>query len=291
MTSEEPTYLSQGVSYLGFLAQQLGDLRGKATLAHELIQNADDAKDDYGNLSATIISFDVTDDALIVSNDAVFREADFDRMRELASGSKRRESGDRTTGAFGVGFISVYQITDRPEIHSAGRRWIFRPENNEGQKIKQTMDPSVTKDKGTLFRLPWAFQESKVRQELRSPIVDEAYVDSFVGELSEALPKAILFLKKLESIDLLRNGERVTQVTRVVEGDTVLADCNGETKIWRFLEGGFSREASNLRARFSSLIDTDRSSGVRIAVPDSLVALVCCSRLCLPTRRRGCLST
>ena len=195
MTSEEPTYLSQGVSYLGFLAQQLGDLRGKATLAHELIQNADYAKDDYGNLSATIISFDVTDDALIVSNDAVFREADFDRMRELASGSKRRESGDRTTGAFGVGFISVYQITDRPEIHSAGRRWIFRPENNEGQKIKQTMDPSVTKDKGTLFRLPWAFQESKVRQELRSPIVDEAYVDSFVGELSEALPKAILFLR------------------------------------------------------------------------------------------------
>ena len=57
----------------------------------------------------------------------------------------------------------------------------------------------------------------------------------------------------------------------MVEGDTVLVDCNGETKIWRFLEGGFSREASNLRARFSSLIDTDRSSGVRIAVPDSLV--------------------
>ena len=271
MTSEEPTYLSQGISYLGFLAQQLGDLRGKATLAHELIQNADDAKDDYGNLSATIISFDVTNDALIVSNDAVFREADFDRMRELASGSKRRESGDRTTGVFGVGFISVYQITDRPEIHSAGRRWIFRPENNKGQQIRQTMDPSVTKDKGTLFRLPWAFQESRVRQELKSPIVDEAYVDSFAGELSEALPKAILFLKKLESIDLLRNGEKVTQVTRVVEGDTVLVDCNGETKTWRFLEGGFSRVASTLRARFSSLIDTERSSVVRVAVPDSLV--------------------
>ena len=271
MTSEDPTYLSQGVSYLGFLAQQLGDLRGKTTLAHELIQNADDAKDDYGNLSATLIAFDVTDDALTVSNDAVFREADFDRMRELASGSKRREAGDRTTGAFGVGFVSVYQITDRPEIHSAGRRWVFRPDNNEGHQIKQTMDPSITNDKGTRFRLPWAFQESKVRQELRSPIVDEVYVDSFAGELSEALPKAILFLKKLESMDLLRNGERVTQVTRVVEGDTVLVDSNGETKIWRFFEGEFSKEASNLRTRFSSLIDPYRSSRVRIAVPDSLV--------------------
>ena len=271
MTSEEPTYLPQGISYLGFLAQQLGDLRGKTTLAHELIQNADDAKDNYGNLSATIIAFDVTDDALIVSNDAVFREADFDRMRELASGSKRREAGDRTTGAFGVGFVSVYQITDRPEIHSAGRRWIFRPDNDDGQQIKQTKDPSITDDRGTRFRLPWAFQESRVRQELRSPIVGEEYVDSFSGELSEALPKAILFLKRLESMDLLRNGEQVTQVTRVVEGDTVLVDCNGETKIWRFFEGEFSKEASNLRAKFSSLIDADRSSRVRIAVPDSLV--------------------
>ena len=46
MTSQQPTYLSQGVNYLGFLTQQLGDLTGKTTLAHELIQNADDAKDD-----------------------------------------------------------------------------------------------------------------------------------------------------------------------------------------------------------------------------------------------------
>ena len=72
-------------------------------------------------------------------------------------------------------------------------------------------------------------------------------------------------------MDLLRNGEQVTQVTRVVEGDTVLVDCNGETKIWRFFEGEFGKEASNLRAKFSSLIDADRSSRVRIAVPDSLV--------------------
>lgn len=270
MTSEEPTYLSQGVSYLGFLAQQLGDLRGKTTLAHELIQNADDAKDDHGNLAATNIAFDVTQDALLVSNDAVFREIDFDRMRELASGSKRREAGHRPTGAFGVGFVSVYQITDRPEIHSAGRRWVFRPEYTEDKRIKQTKDPSITHDQGTRFKLPWAYQDSKVRQELSSPIVDEEYVDSFAGELSEDLPRTILFLKKLETIDLLRNGKRVAQVARVIDGNTVLVDCNGETRTWRFLEGKFTRDASNLRARFSSLIDADRSSLVRVAVPDSL---------------------
>ena len=114
MTSQQPTYLPQGINYLGFLSRQLGDLAGKTTLAHELIQNADDAKDDSGRLSATRIRFNVTNKALVVSNDAVFRDIDFERMKDVASGSKRGESGDRTTGAFGVGFISVYQITDRP---------------------------------------------------------------------------------------------------------------------------------------------------------------------------------
>ena len=41
MTAGEPRYLHQGVDYLGFLEAQLRDLRGIATLACELIQNAE----------------------------------------------------------------------------------------------------------------------------------------------------------------------------------------------------------------------------------------------------------
>ena len=145
MTIQEPEYLFQGFDYLGSLKGQLGELRSITTLAHELIQNADDAKDDAGKLAATQITFDIRDKALIVSNDAVFREEDFCRMQKVASYSKRSEPGDPTTGAFGVGFIAVYQFTDRPEIHSAGRRWTLRPEALEHQRIKQYRDPSITK--------------------------------------------------------------------------------------------------------------------------------------------------
>ena len=264
----QPEYLSQGVNYLGFLSQKLGDLRGITTLAHELIQNADDAKDDAGKRSATRITFDVRDDALVVSNDAVFKDIDFNRMREVASGSKRYEGGDRTTGAFGVGFISVYQVTDRPEILSSGRHWILRPEEREDQRIAQFRDPSITKDKGTVFRLPWAFKDTSVRQRLKVPPLGRDSIDSFTDDLMEALPKAILFLKKLDTIKLLRNGKPIGCVTRVVDGNRISIDCDGVRQNWRIIEGDFASEASKLKLRFSMYIDTNREDCVRIAIPD-----------------------
>ena len=269
--NQQPTYRPQGVNYLGFLAQQLGDLAGKTTLAHELIQNADDAKDDLGRLAATRVIFDVKDDALIVSNDAIFREIDFDRLSDVASGSKRSESGDRTTGAFGVGFISVYQVTDSPEVHSAGRKWILRPDNPEGRRIEEWLDPSITGDKGTVFRLPWAFEESTVRTALKAPTVDAGYIDSFVDEFSASLPKALLFLKKLERIELRRNGELVSVVTRKSSDDTVQIDHDGDIRSWRVFQEYFSEEALALKVRYKGSFDKDRSNLVRVAVPDSLM--------------------
>ncbi len=270
MTSQQPTYLSQSFNFLGTLAQKLGDLAGKTTLAHELIQNADDAKDDSGRLSATRITFDVTDTALLVSNDAVFRKIDFDRMRDVSSGSKRSEPGERTTGVFGVEFISVYQITDRPEIHSAGLTWILRPDNPEDSRIEQRPDSSITVGNGTVFRFPWALEDSNVRRALKAPTVSTAYIESFVDELEESLPIAILFLKKLERIELLHNGEFVGVVTRKVNDDTIEVFQDGDVRCWRVLEASFSDEAMKLKARYSGSIDRHRSDRVRVAVPDSL---------------------
>ena len=118
----EQTTLKQSVNFLGFLRSQLSGLQGIPTLCYELIQNADDVKDYQGNPAAFRITFDVRDDALYVENDGVFREIDFERMLNVSWGNKKEEAG--TTGAFGIGFISVYQITDSPEIFSSGRHWV-----------------------------------------------------------------------------------------------------------------------------------------------------------------------
>ena len=256
--------LEYGVNFLNYLSQQLADLDGIATLAHDLIQNADDAKDDAGELAATRITFDIRDDALLVSNDAVFREEDFERLREVASASKRSEAGARTTGAFGVGFISVYQITDRPEICSAGRHWTLRPEAQE-------IDEDHSENNGTVFWLPWAFEESPVCKGLRKPPVSKDSIDSFAKDLKESLPRAMLFLKKLDTIRLLRNGNSVICIKRAVSRNTTKISCDGVIQTWHFVEGSFSSEASELKREYSpDYIEDNRSDRVRVAIPDSL---------------------
>ena len=124
--------LGRGIDYLGSIARMLRDLSGFATLVYELLQNADD---DPG---ATTARFDITSKALIVWNDGQFSDCgsqdlhpdqcpwltdrgqrcDFHRFRSLSSGDKGRRAD--LTGAFGIGFTAVYQITDQPEIVSRG---------------------------------------------------------------------------------------------------------------------------------------------------------------------------
>ena len=192
-------------------------------------------------------------------------------MQDVAGGSKRSESGDRTTGAFGVGFISVYQVTDRPEIHSSGRRWIIRPEDEEGKPIHQYRDPSLTRNKGTVFRLPWAFQDSQVRRELKVSPVSNDSTGSFIDELKDSLPNAILFLKKLEAIKLSQNGNIVSQLKREAEGKDILVTRDGTPQLWQVFEGEFDDKALELITRYPTIGDSNRCAHVRVAIPDPLI--------------------
>ena len=255
------------VNILRLLAKELGDLSGKTTLAHELIQNADDAKDESGRLCATEVTFDIKDDALIVSNDAVFRKIDFDRISEVASGSKRDESGDRTTGKFGIGFISVYQVTDRPEIRSAGQVYVFRPDKPSEVFIKLWPDPSLTHDRGTEFRLPWAFEDSKVRNELRASRITGDYIESFIGALQDSLPRAALFLRSLQRLELRHNGKPISTVTRTHSDTTIQIDQDGTIGYWRVFEGNFSTEAQALTHKYKGSLKPPCSDRIRVAVP------------------------
>ena len=148
-----PIRIGQEVDYLGIIGTKLRDLTGYETLAHELIQNADDASK-RDEKPAQWICFDIREDCLIVENDGIFTDCghsttrdtclwkenpeidqmcDFHRFRLIAGGDKRFQEG--TTGAFGIGFISVYQITDSPILVSNGYRWEIHPERESNKRI------------------------------------------------------------------------------------------------------------------------------------------------------------
>ena len=284
MTSNRnPQYLSRGIDYLGNLGAKLRDLQGFKTLAHELIQNADDV------LNVTEMTFDVCDYALIVDNDGVFSDCgnveqpecrwknekdhlcDFHRFRLVGAGDKRAEEG--TTGAFGIGFIAVYQITDQPELISNGRHWILHEEKSEDKRIEvctgceKCNDPQLP---GTRFIFPWAKDaNSELRKKLRANAVTESDIETLIDELVQSLPPAMLFLKRLKRIELKRNGKSLRVFERARDGDTLLLTSGNpdEDQIWYIFQGDFEEDAERLKAEHQGRIESKRLSEVNIAIP------------------------
>jgi hypothetical protein len=275
------TFRRRGTDHLGFLGAKLRDLTGFATLAHELIQNADDAP------GTTSMTFDVRDDALIVDNDGTFTDCeqldefecpwkqdgrgsmcDFHRFQNVASGDKRDELN--TTGAFGIGFTAVYQITDRPELISSGRHWVIDELQPESRRIAECADDHcpICHDSSlpqTRFILPWVVDaESPLRKRLRVPALEPR---GLVAELLRAVPLAMLFLKKLERISVLRSGKKVGGYERIVDGDSLIISHGKTDAVWHIVRSNFSTVAAGLHAQHPGRIESKRSSDVALAVP------------------------
>jgi hypothetical protein len=256
------TKRSQTVNFLGFLRGQLNGLQGIPTLCYELIQNADDVKDENGNPGASKIIFDVCDDALYVYNDGIFRDIDFTRMENVSWGNKREEVG--TTGAFGIGFISVYQITDSPEILSSGRHWRFIPNGKEDERILETL----METKETKFRLPWAFESSEIRKELGIVTVKRDDLEEITLQIIRSVELAALFLKQINFLEVRRSGTLVRKFETIREGNNLLIADGTKTITFKIFEGTFNLIGEDLRQRFGDVIESKRQSVVRLAIPD-----------------------
>lgn len=269
--TNSPTFLSQGVDHLGFLNGQLRGLMGYTALANELTQNADDAK-------AKSLVLDVTDDALILENDSMFTECqtvdqkdcsfellaghlcDFHRFRRVSSGNKREE--ENTIGAFGIGFTSVYQITDRPELFSGTRHWIIRPEETETQRIEQRIIDGIN---FTRFRLPWARNpNSRLRKALSVASISDKQIDQLFEDFEKSILDTIMFLKNIKRIELRRKGKTVKEVIIERNSDRLVVTDGHKTYQWLLYKGDFADKKSGLG---NSHIVHNRKTEISIAVP------------------------
>jgi sacsin len=101
-----------------------------------LIQNADDAGATVVRIMLDENSYEcesllnpsmapLQGPALLVTNDAKFSEADFRSLASIGQGSKLDKL--TATGRFGLGFNSVYHVTDTPSLVSGESLIIFDP--------------------------------------------------------------------------------------------------------------------------------------------------------------------
>lgn len=288
--------LSRGMDYLSELKRTLGDLTGYSILAFELIQNADDAE-------ASSLVFTFTETALEVWNDAEFSDChhqalspnecpllenvghrcDFHSFRLVSSEDKRHRG--HTIGAFGIGFTAVYQITDRPEVISAGRHWLIDEGNPEAERIEVCGGCRRCNSShiGTTFVLPWAADErSFLRTRLTAPTMTVEEIGDLRRELLEVIPTTVLFLQNVAELSVKDGEEPTLKVSRQRESDRVIVDMGDHQQTWLVLTTNFHDRAQELRTKYPAIEDS-RHDIVEIALPlDHDVE----GRLCayLPTR-------
>lgn len=228
----------------------------------EVIQNAEDAEasevkilydtrrigDTTGEITPGYNRF-FKGPALCIYNDGVFSEKDWDGIRMIYSSVK--EDDPLTVGRFGLGFKSVFHITDYPCVISGSKMLLIDPQQ-DSNKVNAMIDLCrIDQDKtlhaesfwsaldgtfgftrataqagyfkGTIFWFPLREKASAISETL----YDEAKVlDLFDGFQSEA-SSILLFLKNLYKISL-----------HIIQGDyqskeiakTEIEDSSGKLK-------------------------------------------------------------
>ena len=232
------------------LCNILKDYKDDITIIKEMIQNADDAGATEVNIlydsrthSTQKLLFkgmaESHGPALIVHNNSKFTKEDFENITKLAGATKANQP--LKIGKFGVGFCSVYHITDIPSFVSGESLYIFDPtlrylkgvvhdQSKPGKKIKyqqskvffnfQDLVPyeglfgfsSLSDYEGTVFRFPFRTSMSQIS----SKVYDEDIVEHMKRDLVDCGSKLLLFLQHVKHITFSSrrgNEEMITEVS------------------------------------------------------------------------------
>ena len=212
----------------------LKDYKDGLTIIKELIQNADDAEATEVNICYDARRHTTErhqlffpgmceshGPALVIHNNSVFRDEDFVNIQKLAAATKQDK--DLKIGKFGIGFCSVYHITDVPSFISRGRLYIFDPTLKHLKEVKNAAQPGKkvkflskfiknsrqldpyrglfgfdvnSEYQGTMFRLPFRTSFS----ELSTTCYSESAISELLDSLYQCGDKLLMFLRHINRI-------------------------------------------------------------------------------------------
>ena len=227
----------------------LKDYNDGFAIAKEFVQNADDAgakvvkflydKRQNNSLKSGLFDNDMKfwqGPALWVYNSAEFSEEDFKNITKLNAGTKELDSSK--IGTFGLGFNSVYNLTDVPSILSGNTLIVFDPhteylgraltdKTNPGVRISLNGESDLTPFSnqfkvfdgifgchldlvngdvqpfsGTLFRLPLRNSETAPRSKISKLVYSDIEMKLLFKKVEEKLEHLLLFTENVSEVVL-----------------------------------------------------------------------------------------
>lgn len=175
----------------------------------ELIQNADD--NDYENGVAPLLKFTIDHEKIFIqNNEKGFTEANVRALCDVGKTTKLKRLG--YLGEKGIGFKSVFRISNTPQIFSNGFRFEFKRKDTQdklGFVVPYWIDeiPEFVDEKLTNIVLP-----------LRKEVRDE------LSKFDEIEPTLILCLRKLKIIEIYN-------ITENEHNKVVLEEKDGRAEI------------------------------------------------------------
>ena len=260
----------------------LKDYSGELTIIKELLQNADDAGATEVNICYDSRTHTQDSDtllfpgmarahgpALIVHNNEIFSDDDFKNIQKLAGATKQDQP--LKIGKFGVGFCSVYHITDVPSFVSREFLYIFDPNleylkdeisdllkpgkrlrfTDRMVKYSEQMNPykglfefeAEQPFHGTIFRLPLREKPSKIS----SKCYNHNDISKIVEDVRVEGPELLLFLSHLKSISFRKIDDSGTETVLLSVQKEVVHILSCGTKIVRICvyRNGMPHESEN----------------------------------------------
>uniref|UniRef100_A0A8D2MN26 Sacsin/Nov domain-containing protein n=1 Tax=Zonotrichia albicollis TaxID=44394 RepID=A0A8D2MN26_ZONAL len=171
--------------------------------------------------------------ALWAYNDALFTEDDLQNITRIGAATKEGQAG--RIGRFGLGFSSVYRVTDVPAVLSGETLLIFDPNGTHlGKHIPRAGSPGIRLDfssrprilcvfaeqfqpyhgifgcclpepgpfSGSLFRLPFRTEEEAVTSQICSEAFGTERIQSLGTAFLGSNRLLLLFLKKVRELSL-----------------------------------------------------------------------------------------
>ncbi|KAJ4468229.1 hypothetical protein J3R30DRAFT_3830515 [Lentinula aciculospora] len=161
------------------LARYSGEFTGR-----ELLQNSDDAQAH----EAEVHQWSFRNDGI------TFREEDWNRLKKIAEGNPDEEK----IGAFGVGFYSLFSVTEEPFVTSGGEWMGFHWKKDQllarRGKLPDTVDPSK-----------WTSFEMALREDTPIPVA---------FDFTRFLASSITFMNHLSTVSVYFDDQRLAKLTK-----------------------------------------------------------------------------